>query len=128
MPPELRCRQPDNTPHSAWDLVEHIRLAQEDIIEFTVDPDYEERTFPDDYWPDDTDEVSDEEWFGSMETIQSDRDRMIDIVQDPSNDLLEPIPHGDGQTVFREAMLIVDHRSYHVGQIVTVRQALGDWN
>lgn len=119
---------PEHGVHSIWMLVEHIRIAQHDILDFSRNPDYHALSWPDDYWPRDSAPKNEEEWNRTLTAIRRDREEMIKLVKDSANDLLAPIPHGDGQTLFREAMLIVDHNSYHIGQIVQVRRMLGNWN
>lgn len=119
--------RPRQLPYSIWELVEHIRISQSDIIEFCVDPDYESPEWPEGYWPSGQKPSGMDAWNQSLEVIHSDLLRMADLVKDPDNDLFEPFPHGDGQTLFREAVLIIDHNSYHTGQIVTIRRILGLW-
>lgn len=105
--------------HTAWELLEHIRLAQWDILDFSVNPDYKEMTFPDDYWP--KDEGTPESWRRSVEQTLADLQSMRDLVADENTDLYAPIAHGSGQTILREAMLVADHNAYHLGQIVMLR-------
>lgn len=114
-------------PYSIWELTEHIRIAQADIVEFCINTAYEAPNWPEDYWPSNCAPVSPEQWKQSLEDISEDRRKMVDLVKNPEYDLLEPLPHGDGQTLFREATLIVDHTSYHTGQIVTIRRLIGQW-
>lgn len=118
---------PDGAVHSVWMLVEHIRIAQHDILDFSRNADYTALSWPDDYWPENPAPRDQAQWNKSLAAIERDRDTMAALIKDPSNDLLSPIPHGDGQTLFREAMLIVDHNSYHIGQIIDVRRQLGAW-
>lgn len=119
--------RPDSLPYSIWELVEHLRIAQADIVEFSENPDYQAMNWPDDYWPPEKAPSDENEWQRSLNTIESDLNRMVELVEDPENDLFEPFPYGDGQTLFREAILIIDHNSYHTGQIVTVRRLLNIW-
>lgn len=119
--------QPDNLPHSIWELVEHIRIAQHDVVAFSQSPDYSSPPWPDGYWPESQKPANKKEWEDTLAAIKSDHQTMVEMVKNENNDLLKPIPHGEGQTLFREAMLIVDHNSYHIGQIVLVRRALGIW-
>ena len=110
-----------NTP---WRLLEHIRIAQWDILEFSRDPNHASPEFPDGYWPD-TDAPPDEaSWDRSAHAFSRDLESMVELVVDPSTDLFEPIPHGDGQTVLREALLVADHNAYHLGQMMMLRRAL----
>ena len=115
-------------PYTIWQLVEHIRIAQHDIVSFCFDEHYEESNWPSDYWPDEDGPKDTAQWKHSLARIHQDRQRMIDAVMDESIDLFEPIARGNGQHVFREAMLIIDHESYHTGQIVLIRKLLGNWN
>jgi len=128
LPPDLRGIRPEALPYSVWELVEHIRIAQFDILDFCRTPDYEPPAWPDDYWPDTVAPPSDEAWPTSVQQVMDDRAAMCDLVRDESIDLHDEIPHGDGQTVLREAMLVADHTAYHVGQIVAVRRCLNAWD
>jgi len=125
--PDLRGVRPDALPYSVWELVEHLRIAQRDILDFCRDADYAAPAWPDDYWPDRTAPPSDAAWTESLEAVRDDRDAVCDLVRDESVYLHAPIPHGDGQTILREAMLVADHNAYHVGQIIAVRRALDAW-
>jgi uncharacterized damage-inducible protein DinB len=127
LPAELRGKKAPGQEHSVWQLVEHLRLAQEDILEFSRNPDYKAPKWPDDYWPATEAPPSDKAWDQSVEAFHRDLQAMKDLVADPKNDLFAKIPWGEGQTILREAMLVADHNAYHVGQIVTVRQGLGVW-
>jgi hypothetical protein len=109
-----------NTP---WRLLEHIRIAQWDILEFSRNAQHVSPEFPVGYWPQ-ADTASPQEWVGSIDAVCNDLQAMIDLVEDPTTDLFAKIPHGTGQTVLREAMLIADHNSYHLGQLMTLRKRL----
>ena len=112
----------ENSPHTAWELLEHLRLAQWDILDFSVNPEYREMTFPDDYWPK---EVGTEDtWKASVSQVLTDLQAMRDLITDPKTDLYAPIAHGDGQTLLREALLVADHNAYHLGQIMLLRRIL----
>ena len=126
--PDLRGVRPDDVPYSVWELVEHIRIAQHDILDFCRNPDYDQPDWPADYWPETTAPPSDAAWTTSVQQVIDDRDAMCDLVRDEDTDLYAEIPHGDGQTVLREAMLVADHNAYHVGQIITVRRCLNAWD
>jgi uncharacterized damage-inducible protein DinB len=117
----------EGLPHTIWELIEHIRIAQADILEFCKNPNYEDIDWPADYWPESFGPDSKEELEASIQAIRNGLDEMRDIVRDQDNDLQTPLEHGDGQTLFREAMLIVDHNAYHIGQIVQIRRLLGSW-
>jgi hypothetical protein len=112
----------DGSPHTAWQLLEHIRIAQWDILDFSTNADYEEMKWPDDYWP--KDEGTAEGWNESVKQTLDDLQSMRDLVADESTDLFAKIPHGSGQTILREAMLIADHNAYHVGQIMLIKKSL----
>ncbi len=127
LPSELRGKKAPGLAHTVWQLVEHLRIAQEDILDFSRKPDYKAPKWPDDYWPDTEAPPSSEAWEQSLEAFHRDLQAMKDLVTDVSTDLFAKIPWGDGQTILREAILVADHNAYHVGQIVTVRQGLGAW-
>jgi len=119
--------RPTGLPHSAWELLEHIRLAQRDILEFSTSAKYQPRNWPDDYWPKAPKPKSAAEWEQSVQAILADRKAFIRLLKNPDRDLYEPFAWGDGQTLLHEALLIADHNAYHVGELVLVRQALGAW-
>ena len=123
-PAAFRGAKPSGAPHTAWQLLEHMRLAQEDILDFSRNPKYEERKFPDDYWPATDSPPSDEAWKKSVKQFQKDLKEMQALIADTHHDLLARIPHGQGQTLLREALLVADHNSYHLGQIVFLRKML----
>ena len=127
LPAGLRGKRPAGAAHSVWELVEHIRLAQRDILDFCVNPDYEERNWPDDYWPRDPEPPSARAWQESVAQYHADVAELQRLVRDPAFDLFATVPWGDGQTHIREVVLVFDHAAYHVGQIVLVRQLLGAW-
>ncbi|HKH46827.1 MAG TPA: DinB family protein [Thermoanaerobaculia bacterium] len=127
LPAELRGKKVPSLAHTVWRLVEHLRIAQEDILEFSRNPTYKAPKWPDDYWPETEAPPSDDAWEQSVEAFRRDLEAMKDLVRDPRTDLFARIPWGEAQTILREAMLVADHNAYHVGQIVTVRQGLGAW-
>lgn len=127
MPPSLRDRRPEGSPHSVWELMEHIRLAQRDILEFCVDPDYRERRWPEDYWPDPAAGSTDAQWDASIRAYRADRDALEALAANDSIDLFAAIPHGTGQTYMRELLLVADHNAYHLGQLVSARRMIGAW-
>ena len=110
------------SPHTAWQLLEHIRIAQWDILDFCTNPDYKQMKWPDDYWP--NGDGTSEKWRRSVKQIQDDIQAMRDLVSNEKNDLFAKIPHGDGQTILREALLVADHNTYHLGQLVLVKKML----
>jgi hypothetical protein len=128
LPEGLRGARPPGLPHSPWRLVEHLRIAQWDILRFSVDPHHVSPAFPDGYWPEGDAPPDPGAWDRSVAAFRSDLRAVMDLVADPATDLLAPIPHGQGQTVLREALLVADHNAYHLGQLVTVRRLLGAWH
>ena len=127
LPPELRGAKPAGIPHTPWRLVEHMRIAQWDILEFSRNPKHVSPTFPDGYWPDGDAPPDAAAWDASVTVFRADLQAMQTLVADPATELFAPIPHGDGQTILREASLVADHNAYHLGQLVVVRRALGAW-
>jgi DinB superfamily len=113
--------------HSPWELVEHLRITQHDILDFCRNKDYEEMEWPQDYWPTTTAPPSASAWDESVVQFKRDRESLQEMASDPNVDLTARIPHGDGQTYMREVVLAADHAAYHVGQLVLVRQLLGIW-
>lgn len=125
--PELRGVRPQGAPYSAWELVEHLRLTQRDILAFCRDPDYEEPRWPADYWPASPEPPDPEAWDRSVDGYLRDREALAELASDPDVDLFDTIPHGEGQTYLRELLVVADHTAYHVGQLVLVRRLLGAW-
>jgi hypothetical protein len=114
-------------PHTGWQLLEHARIAQWDILEFSRDPKHVSPDFPDGYWPKTPGPRNERDWEKSVSAFQHDLREIIRLVQNPRTDLYAKIPHGDGQTVLREALVLADHNAYHLGQLVDLRRALGSW-
>ncbi|MEP6573394.1 MAG: DinB family protein [Gemmatimonadota bacterium] len=127
MDPTLQGRKPDGLPYSPWQLVEHIRFTQHDILDFCRRADYKEPKWPDDYWPKGPVPPSPKAWEESVSSWQQDRDALQQLATDPAIDLLATIPHGTGQTYLRELLLVADHNAYHTGELIVVRRALGAW-
>jgi hypothetical protein len=127
LPPALRGVTPPHVPHTPWRLLEHMRLAQWDIFEFCRNPAHVSPKFPEGYWPAGDAPPDAAAWERSIKGFRADLRAMQDLVADPATDLFARIPHGDGQTVLREALLVADHNAYHLGQLVVVRRALGAW-
>ncbi len=123
--PELRGVKPDHLPYSAWQLVEHIRIAQWDMLQFCRDAEHKSPKWPDDYWPKESAPEDDNAWHGSLSQINSDLDEFIELME--HSDIYQKLQHGDGQTVLLEALQIADHNAYHIGEIVAIRRFLGDW-
>lgn len=126
-PPQLRGKKAEGAPHTAWQLLEHLRIAQWDILEFTRNPQHVSPEFPAGIWPKSTAPANEKAWEESIRTFRADLEAMQTLVEDPKTDLYARIPHGEGQTVLREALLIVDHNAYHLGQLVLLRRLLGAW-
>jgi DinB superfamily len=127
LPPNLRGERPAGLPYSPWRLLEHMRIAQQDILEFSRNPKHVSPEFPVGYWPETDAPPDDKAWQQSVRQFRDDLKAMQGLVEDPSIDLFAPIPHGEGQTLLREALLLADHNAYHLGQFVTVRRLLGAW-
>lgn len=115
--------------HSIWQLLEHMRFAQKDLLDFCVNPDYVHAlTWPDDYWPKDPMPPNAAAWDASVKNFKADRERLMQVAQDTRLDLFALVPTGTGQqTYLRSLLLVVDHNAYHLGQLVAVRRALGTW-
>jgi uncharacterized damage-inducible protein DinB len=128
LPPELRGKRPNGFAHSVWELLEHIRITQHDLLAFVQDPDYEEKlAWPKDYWPTAVAAPGDKAWNESIAAWRKDRMALERFTTDSKQDLTAKIPRGTGQTYLRTILVAVDHASYHLAQIVTVRQLLGAW-
>lgn len=128
IPSRFRGVVPAGMPHSAWELVEHVRLAQADILEFCVNPRYRSKPFPDAYWPKSAAPRDANHWRASLDAFRRDRRSLERLAVSRTFDLEATVPAGDGQTNFRELVLVLDHTAYHVGQLVLVRRALGIWS
>lgn len=127
LPPELQEQVPHRLPYSPWQLLEHIRITQRDILDFCVKPDYEERRWPDDYWPRSASPPSPGAWDESVAAFRKDRDALKQLALNPGVDLMARVPAGKDQTYLRELLLVADHTAYHLGELVVVRRALGAW-
>ena len=128
LPANLRGEKVPGVPHTVWRLVEHLRIAQWDILEFTRNPRHVSPPWPQGYWPTSDAPPDDAAWERSVAAFRADLQAMQDLVADPATDLFAPLPHGEGQTALREALLVADHNAYHLGQLVVVRRLLGAWN
>ena len=124
---EFRGKRPRGTAHSLWEILEHMRIAQWDILEFSRDAKHVSPQWPDGYWPETPVPPSDRAWAASVRAFRRDLEAMCSLVADESSDLLSRIPHGEGQTLLREALLVADHNAYHLGEFITVRRLLGAW-
>jgi hypothetical protein len=123
-PPELAGKRVPHLAHTAWQQVYHLWIAQWDILEFSRDSSHQSPKWPDGYWPDAVPEGAGA-WEETIGKFRSDLSVMVEMVRDEKNDLLAPFPHGEGQNLLREALLVIDHNSYHVGQLVDLRRLLG---
>lgn len=127
IPPALRGLTAPGLAHSPWQLLEHLRLTQWDILDFSVNAGYVEPASMDEYWPPSAEPPSEEAWEESVAAVKHDREQLRRLALDPDVDLYAKIPHGSGQTILRELLLVADHTAYHVGQLVDARRALGIW-
>ncbi|HJS74066.1 MAG TPA: DinB family protein [Vicinamibacteria bacterium] len=127
VPPRIRGKKPDGAPHTPWQLLEHMRLAQWDILEFSRSAAHVSPRFPEGYWPETAEPPEDGAWEKSVASFRSDLEEMKALVGRESADLHAPIPHGSGQTLLREALLVADHSAYHLGQIVLLRKMMAAW-
>jgi hypothetical protein len=123
-PVEVINRQVDKMPYSPWQVLEHMRIAQWDILEFSRNPDHVSPEWPSKYWPPAKAIASHEDWQRTVDQFMKDRKEMENLVKDPATDLFVPIPHGTGQTILREALLVADHNSYHLGVLVSLKRML----
>jgi DinB superfamily len=127
LPTRLHGTKPPGLPFTPWRLVEHMRIAQWDILRFSTDPDHVSPDFPTGYWPKGDAPPDVTAWHESVAAFQADLKAMMNLIADPKTDLLTPILHGQGQTILREALLVADHNAYHLGQLVAVRRLLRAW-
>ena len=124
---EFRNLRPAADVHSIWEDLEHLRIAQEDILRYTLDPEWKSPEWTDGYWPAAGSEVTDEMWQASVDGFFADLREVIELAKNPKVDLTAKIPHGEWRTYLRELLLVADHNAYHLGQIVQTRKLLGDW-
>ncbi len=127
IPAQMQSVRPGELPYSLWQLLEHLRLTQRDILDFCRNPEYQQPAWPDAYWPTSDAPPSTEAWQQSVEAYKSDRQELMAMVADPALDLFAEIKHGEGQTYLREILLVADHTSYHLGEMVAVRRLLRIW-
>jgi len=127
IPPSLQGVRPEGLPYSPWELLEHLRLTQSDILNFCQNSVYETPKWPDEYWPKSTSPPAPDDWQRSVAAFRADRQALQSLTADPELDLYAEIPHGEGQTYLREVLLVADHSAYHVGELVAVRRLLGIW-
>jgi DinB superfamily len=128
-PANLRDTVPPNLPYSAWQLLEHLRIAQRDILDFSAPPTggYHPIKWPDAYWPNSPQPPSAHAWDESIAAIHRDLKNFVALIEKPSNDLYKPFRWGDGQNLLREALLLADHNSHHLGELILLRRLLGAW-
>jgi uncharacterized damage-inducible protein DinB len=126
-PVALRGRRVRGLPYSAWQILEHLRIAQEDLLDFATNADYQSKTWPDDYWPADPEPPSARAWNASIAAFRKDREAFKRLATRKNIDLERQIPHGTGQTYLREILLAIDHNAYHVGELIVLRRLLGAW-
>ncbi len=127
LPAPLRNQTMPDLPYTIWQLVEHLRIAQHDIVEFCLHPAHVSPEWPAGYWPAQEMAVDEAGWQATLTQLATDQQRFIDLLEDPATDYFAPLPHGDGQNILREALLLGDHAAYHTGEIVLVRRLLGAW-
>jgi hypothetical protein len=126
-PADLRGKRPKGVEHSAWEVLEHLRIAQWDILEFSRNPKHKSPDWPSGYWPASKTPPDEKAWDKSARAFRRDLKAMCDLVADKKSDLCAKIPHGDGHTILREALLLADHNAYHLGELVLLRRLLGAW-
>jgi hypothetical protein len=126
-PANLRGKKPKGAAHSPWEVLEHMRIAQWDILEFTRNPKHVSPEWPSGYWPKTQAPPHKTAWDKTVHAFRADLKAMIKIVQSDATDFFAPLAHGDGQTVLREALLVADHNAYHLGELLLLRRQLGAW-
>jgi len=129
-PSDDRAKVPANLPYSAWQILEHLRIAQRDILNFSAPPTggYHPMKWPEDYWPKSPEPPSAGAWDASIAAIRADREKFVALLTKPKVDLYKPFLWGEGQNLLREALLIADHNAYHVGELIVIRRLLGNWH
>jgi hypothetical protein len=120
--------RPDNVSYTPWHILEHLRIAQWDILEFIRNPDHVSPEWPAGYWPDTNDTADLTQWQKTINTFLADKQALRDIVADPATDLYEQIPHAPGYNIFREILVVSDHNAYHIGEFAILRQVMGTWS
>jgi hypothetical protein len=127
LPAALRGKRPRGAEHSPWEILEHLRIAQWDILDFSRNPGYKHLPWPEGYWPKSAAPPDEKAWDTSVRAFRRDLKAMCALIEDPGTDLFAKIPHGEGQTILREGLLVADHNAYHLGEMVLVRRLLGAW-
>ena len=124
--PEHRVDRSAGEGHTIWELLEHLRIAQEDILRYTLDAGWTSPAWPDGYWPE-IESPTEEQWQSSLAAFRRDLQEIVSLVEDPERDLTAEIPHGEGRSYLREILLVADHNAYHLGQVIEIRRLLGAW-
>ena len=127
LPVELRGKVPNGAEHSPWQLLEHLRIAQRDILEFSRNAKHVSPEWPEGYWPSTQAPPNAKEWEKSLKSFAQDLGAMKKLVANNKTNLYAKIPHGTGQTILREVLLVADHNAYHLGQVIAIRLILGNW-
>lgn len=125
--PEHRAARAAEDGHTVWEELEHMRIAQEDILRYTLQEGWTSPQWPDGYWPESS-PPTDEQWEASLASFRSDLAEVVALVEDPARDLTAEIPHGEGRSYLREVLLVADHNAYHLGQVIEIRRLLGAWS
>jgi len=125
--PDLRNKRPAENIHSIWENLEHIRIAQEDLLKYSIDPEWKSPVWPEGYWPNNKEKIDDEKWKNSLSSFYNDREELIKLLLDEGVDITSKIPHAKGHTYLREILIAAEHNAYHLGQILTTRKLLNDW-
>jgi DinB family protein len=126
-PREHMNTKPPNVTYTPWHLLEHIRLAQWDILEFIRNPHYVSPSWPEGFWPVEGAQADEVAWEKTIASLRADLQSLLEMVADPTVNLYAPIPHGDGQNILREILVVSDHNAYHIGEFATLRQVMGTW-
>jgi DinB superfamily len=127
LPAKFRGMKPEGAAHSLWEVIEHLRMAQSDMLEFSRNPKHVSPEWPAGYWPKQAEPGSDAAWGNSLSVFRRDLKAMRELVADPESDLFAPFPYGEGQNLLREALQLADHNAYHVGELILLRRMLGVW-
>ena len=127
LPPELRGQRPANAPHSPWEFLEHLRIAQWDIVEYALNPKHKSPDFPSGYWPKSPEPPDAKAWEKSVESFRKYHKKLVATIEDSSADLLAPISHANNQTLLSKTLLLADHNAYHIGQLILTRRLLNAW-
>src|SRR6516162_1357417 len=127
LPADLRGKRPKDAPHSPWELLEHLRIAQWDIIEYALNPKHASPDFPSGYWPKSSEPPAEKAWEKSVAAFRADLTKLAARIEDSNTDLLAPIPHANNQSLLNKTPPLADHNAYHAGQLVLVRRLLSSW-